>query len=413
MITYEEAKAFVIGEIAPLAPLTAALEDSWGCVAAELVTAIEAVPRFANSSMDGFALRARDATSAGARLRVVGASLAGDAPSRPLGPGEAARVMTGAPLPEGADCVCMIEETREDAELGVVEIGRPMTVGEYVRRPGDDIEVGDELVRPGEEMTAVRVAVLASQGRARLLVHPRARVGYLSTGNELVGPGEELRAGAIRDTNRPLLAALLRSAQCTPVDLGVVGDDYDATRERLLRGVAACDAVVSTGGVSMGDVDHVKSVILELGGDHARWMQVAIRPAKPFAFGTIGERATPVFGLPGNPVSTRVSFELFVRPALRRLGGHAIIDPPVFVAVADEPLGREPDGKLHLVHVSARVDPSGLVHVGHPARHGSHLLHAVAGANALALVPDGRGPQAGERVAVIALDFDRWGTGAS
>jgi molybdenum cofactor synthesis domain-containing protein len=404
LIPYAEAKAFVLDAVAALPPVASPLEAAWGCVAAEEVVAREQIPGFVNSSMDGYALRAADTVLGPTRLRVVAATLAGDPVTARIGAGEAARVMTGAPLPEGADCVCMVEETRLDPGGNLVEIGRTMAAGENVRHPGEDVRVGDVLVRPGEELDAVRVGVVASQGFASVVVHPRPRVGVLSTGNELVGGGETLRRGAIRDTNRPMVLALLRESGFEPVDLGSVRDDYGATCDRLADGVARCDAVVSTGGVSMGDVDHVKSAILELGAGRARWMQVAIRPGKPFAFGVVGDRAAPVFGLPGNPVSTRVSFELFVRPALRRLAGQRVLDRPVFRAVLDEPLGRERDGKLRLVHMTARLDGSAVLRVGRVARHGSHLLNAIAGSNAIALVPDGDGLGAGDVVSVMILD---------
>lgn len=407
MIPYEEARAFVLDAVVALAPVASPLEAAWGCVAAEEIVAREQVPGFENSSMDGYALRAADTTLAPTRLRVVAATLAGDSAPVRIGAGEAARVMTGAPVPEGADCVCMVEETRLDPSGELVEIGRTIAAGENIRRPGEDVRVGDVLLRPGEELDAVRVGVVASQGLESVVVHPRPRVGVLSTGNELVSGGGPLRRGAIRDTNRPMVLALLHDSGCEPVDLGSVRDDYGATRDRLADGVARCDAVVSTGGISMGDVDHVKSAILELGDGRARWMQVAIRPGKPFAFGVAGDRGVPMFGLPGNPVSTRVSFELFVRPALRRLAGQRVLDRPVFRAVLDEPLGRGRDGKLHLVHVTARLDASGELRVGRGARHGSHLLNAIAGSNAIAMLADGDGLDAGDVVPIMILDSSR------
>ncbi len=402
MISYQEAKDFVLDSVEALDPISAPLGEVSGCVAAHEVIAHEAIPGFVNSSMDGFALRAADTVTGATRLRVVGATRAGDATSTRVNSGQAAKVMTGAPLPDGADCVCMVEEARL-VEEDVVEIPRAISVGEYVRYPGDDVRVGDVLVRPGDELSAVRVGVLASQGLSRVLVHPRPRVGVLSTGNELVDTGDSLRAGAIRDSNGPMLLALLRESGIEALDLGSARDEYDATRKRIAEGALRCDAVVTTGGVSMEDMGHVKSVILELGAERARWMQVAIRPGKPFAFGIVGER-TAVFGLPSNPVSTRVSFELFVRPALRRLAGQRALNRPIFATVLDEPLSRHRDGKLHLVHVSARIDASGALRVANVARQGSHLLQAIAAANAIALVPDGDGLVTGDRVSVMILD---------
>jgi len=207
--------------------------------------------------------------------------------------------------------------------------------------------------------------------------------------------------------NRPLLLALVKESGWVPVDLGIVHDDYASIKQRLSDGVDDCDAVVSTGGVSVGDLDHVKTVIGELGGTSARSMQVAIKPGKPFAFAVAGVRRVPVFGLPGNPVSTRVSFELFVRPSLRLLAGHRVLERPIMNMVLDSALPRKKDGKIHLVHVVARVHDDGVVHAERAIRHGSHLLSAVAEANALAIVPEGDGLAAGDVVRAMILDADQ------
>jgi len=235
----------------------------------------------------------------------------------------------------------------------------------------------------------------------------RLRVGVLSTGNELVRSDRPLVGGEIRDTNGILLMSLLKESGFAAVDLGIVVDERDEITRRLLDALEECDAVVTTGGVSMGDVDHVKLVIGELGGERARTMRVAIKPAKPFAFATVGEHRTPVFGLPGNPVSTRVSFEMFVRPALRRLAGFRRIERLSLDAILDLALPREADGKLHLVHVIARVHDDGRVHVERAIRHGSHLLNALVSANALAMLSDDTNPVPGDVVRVIILDPDQ------
>jgi len=228
---------------------------------------------------------------------------------------------------------------------------------------------------------------------------PRPRVGVLSTGDELVAAGEPLRPGQIRDSNRPMLLALVSRAGCVAVDLGTAPDDEAAIAAAVGRGVTGCDAVLTSGGVSVGDFDYVKAVLDRLGQMH--WWQVAVRPGKPLAFGTVG--STLVFGLPGNPVSSSVSFELFARPALRQMAGHRQLFRPEIPAVADEPLRRRPDGKLHLVRVVATTDEDGRVHVRSSGGQGSHLLRAMALANALALVPDGDGVDAGGTVKVVLL----------
>jgi molybdenum cofactor synthesis domain-containing protein len=263
------------------------------------------------------------------------------------------------------------------------------------------------LVVAGDELSPATLGVLAGQGIASLRAYRRPRVGVLSTGNELARSLGPLGAGEIRDVNRPLLLALVKESGWVPVDLGIVHDDYASIKQRLSDGVDDCDAVVSTGGVSVGDLDHVKTVIGELGGTSARSMQVAIKPGKPFAFAVAGVRRVPVFGLPGNPVSTRVSFELFVRPSLRLLAGHRVLERPIMNMVLDSALPRKKDGKIHLVHVVARVHDDGVVHAERAIRHGSHLLSAVAEANALAIVPEGDGLAAGDVVRAMILDADQ------
>ena len=404
MIAPEEARAFVLEGLAALAPEESGLAEALGCVAAQEVRASEPVPGFSNSSMDGYALRAVDTSSGPTRLRVTGTIFAGDAPGPRLGTGEAMRIMTGAPLPTGADCVSMIEEVRVEPDAQSVVILRTINEGEFVRHPGEDVAIGQVLVEPGRELGATQIGVLSGQGLAAVSVHPRPRVGVLSTGDELAGTGTVLAPGQIRDVNRPMLLTLLRQSDFTPIDLGVVGDDQAQTKSALRNAVAECDAVISTGGVSVGDVDFVKSVLAEVCEGRARWMQVAMRPGKPFAFGTAGSRNTPIFGLPGNPVSTRVSYEMFVRPALRRLAGHQTLQRPLFDAVLDCAMARQRDEKLYLVHVVVRYLEDRQLHVLSSSRHGSHLLSAVAEANALALVPDGDGLDIGDVVQVMVLD---------
>jgi molybdenum cofactor synthesis domain-containing protein len=386
-----------------------ALAEALGCVVAEDVRAEEAIPRFANTAVDGFAVRAAD--TAGARpdrpveLKVVATLAAGAAPDRPVETGEAMRIMTGAPIPEGADAVVMVEDTSLDADGSVVRIGAEAAPGDAVRAAGDDVQPGDVLVTTGTALTAGHLGVLASLGATEVAVHPQARVGVLSTGSELVVGSEPLAPGQIRDSNRPTLLALLRAGGCLPVDLGLVPDDEEAIAAALERGVRECEAICTSGGVSMGEFDYVKAVLDRLGD--MRWMQVAIKPAKPFAFGTVtaGGRTVPVFGLPGNPVSSMVSFELFARPALRRMMGHpdAALERPRVCAVADQTLRRHDDGKTHFLRVVAGFGTDGRVHVRSAGGQGSHQLTGMAGANALAVVPDGGSVEAGDDVDVLVV----------
>jgi len=403
MISLAEARQFVLHGLAPLAPTTLTLEQSLGCVAAEGVTAREPSPRFANSAMDGFALRAIDTEGGSVRLWITDAIFAGDLASTQVGEGEAMRIMTGAPIPEGADSVCMREEATVDPDGATVLIHRAARPGEFVRLVGEDVTVGQGLLEPGSDVGPALLGVLASQGVTSLLVHPRPRVGVLSTGNELSNADGPLAPGKIRDSNRPSLLASLQQSGFTPVDLGTVGDTAAEITRAFQRGTHECDAIISTGGVSVGDADFVKSVLAELCGENARSMQVAIRPGKPFAFG-VDPSGTPFFGLAGNPVSTLVGFELFVRPALRLLAGYAELDRPTISMVLDCPLPRRRDGKLHLVHVMAKVHDDGRIHVEHVARQASHLLSAIAQSNALAMVPDGDGLDVGAMVPAMILD---------
>jgi molybdenum cofactor synthesis domain-containing protein len=372
-----------------------------GCVLAEAVTSPEAVPPFANSAMDGYALRAGDSAGAPVELPVVAEVAAGHPALVPLGPGEAMRIFTGAPIPDGADAIVPVERTQRRADGARVLIEVAVPPGQHVRPAGDDLQVGAPVFGPGEVITAAHLGVLAGIGVGEVLVHPRPRVGVLSTGDELVEGGGALGPGQIRDSNRVMLLALVAQSGCVAVDLGLIPDDEAAITAAILSGAATCDAVITTGGVSMGDIDLVK-VVLDRIGD-MQWMQIAIRPAKPFAFGRVGDRSTPVLGLPGNPVSSLVSFELLARPALRRLAGRADLHRPRVMATTGEAFGRTPDGKTHFVRVVATRDEHGALEVVSAGGQGSHHLTAMARAHGLAVIPDGTGIPAGGEVRVLLL----------
>jgi molybdenum cofactor synthesis domain-containing protein len=393
----------------PLAPETRPLAEALGCVLVDDVVAAEAVPPFANTAMDGYAVRAADVATVPVELPVVAEVAAGHPPTAALGEGEAMRIFTGAPMPDGADAVVMVEETSRLDGGARVEIRGSVPAGMHVRAVGDDVRPGDVVASAGDEVTPGRIGVLRSVGVDVVAVRPRPRVGVLSTGDELVTGAGALAPGQIRDSNRPTLLAMVADAGASPVDLGHVRDDEAAITELFRAAAERCDAVLSTGGVSMGDTDLVKVVLDRLGneagsGGGMRWMQVAIRPAKPLAFGVIGERRVPVFGLPGNPVSSMVSFELFARPGLRRLAGYGDdrLHRVRLTGVADEPMGRRPDGKFHFVRAVARVVDGTLV-VRSAGGQGSHQLSAMARANALVVQPDGDGVGAGDPVEVIVF----------
>ena len=406
MIPLSEARQFVLSACEILTPRRVALKDASGHVLAEAVRAAEAVPPFANSSMDGYAVRADDTARPPARLRVVGAVMAGDNATISISAGESVRIMTGAPVPAGADAVCMVERTRVELDGSIVIVEESVAPGTFIREAGSDIRAGDEVFPPGTHLGAAHVGVLSSIGVEQVLAYPSPTVGVLSTGDELITSASALAPGQIRDANRPALLARLQADGFGTIDLGVAGDDEAALTTLFEEAGSRCDAIVSSGGVSVGDRDLMKAVLKELSGPTMRSMQVAIKPAKPFAFGVLSETGTPVFGLAGNPVSALVSYELFVRPALRSMAGCTVLDRPRLAAVAEVDLPRPRDGKLHFVRVTARTGMDGVLGVRLAGGQDSHMLRVMAQSNALALLPDGEGVHAGEGVEILLLDAD-------
>ncbi|HUQ63438.1 MAG TPA: gephyrin-like molybdotransferase Glp [Acidimicrobiales bacterium] len=383
-----------------LVPTELPLADALGCVTVDEVVAVHDVPPFANTAMDGYAVRAVDTACAPVELRVIGLVAAGAAAQCAVGAGEAARIMTGAPIPAGADAVVMVERTRPSADASTVTIETTALPGDHVRRAGDDLAAGQVVMEAGTTLRPAHLGLLASVGVSDVRVSPRARVGVLSTGDELVSGAAALGPGQIRDANRPVLLALLAESGCHGVDLGMAPDKEAIIARVVDQALGDCDALLVTGGVSVGDFDYVKSVIDKL--EKSWWWQVAVRPAKPLAVGV--RSGKPVFGLPGNPVSSMVSFELFARPALRRMMGHSDVLRPEVEAIADEAFARRPDGKLHLIRVVATWGDDGRLHVRSAGGQASHILSAMAAANALALVPDGPGIDVGGRVKVMLLN---------
>lgn len=394
--------AEILGAVSLMPTRSVAPGAALGLVLAAPVVARHDVPPFANSAMDGYALRAPDTAHATdavpTELRVVGEVAAGHAADGPVGEGEAMRIMTGAPVPAGADAVVMVEYT-EARPGGRVAVRRPARVGDHVRAAAGDVPAGSEVFAERTVLGPAHLGVLASIGHERVEVFARPRVGVLSTGDELRDGSMRLLPGQIRDSNRPMLLALLAASGMEPVDLGIARDDEALITRRLERAIAECDAVITSGGVSVGDYDFVKAALDRLGS--LTWSQVAIRPAKPLAFGVID--GTPVFGLPGNPVSSHVSFELFARPALRKMAGHTVLARPMVDAVVVDGLPRRADGRLHLDRVQVRYE-DGAYRAGRSGAQASNALAAMASANGLAFVEDGDGVPAGGRVRVLLLD---------
>ncbi|MEX2100734.1 MAG: gephyrin-like molybdotransferase Glp, partial [Acidimicrobiia bacterium] len=378
MIPLGEVQEAVIGSITRFAPVELDPADALGLVTATDVIAEGPVPPFANTAMDGYAVRAADTAGASSespvRLRVVGDLPAGYAPTITVGPGEAIRIMTGAPIPDGADAIVIVELTEravadddgDGANGDAVEVLQEAVRGAHVRAAGGDVEAGQLVFAAGTVLGPAHLGVLASIDVHKVLVFPRARVGVLSTGDELVESGP-LTPGKIRDANRPMLLALLARAGMEPVNLGMAPDNEDAMTAVLEQALDSCDSVITSGGVSVGDYDYVSAALERIAagdldgdpenGSRVDWYQVAIRPSKPLCFARL--RGKPVFGLPGNPVSSRVSFELFALPALRALMGYTTLHRPEVVARVEHAMPRKPDGKLHLDRVRVRVDADG------------------------------------------------------
>ena len=405
MIPLEEAQNRILATVPRLPTAPVALADALGLVTAEDLVATEPIPPFANTGVDGYAVRAADTAGATpespVRLRVVDELPAGKAPTTPVGPGEAIRIMTGAPAPEGADAIVMVEDTA--AEGGDVVIRKEARPGDHVRPAGGDLNVGDPAFPAGSVLGPAHLGVVASLGQPTVTVVRRPRVAVMSTGDELVPPGEPLSIGQIRDSNRPMLMALVAQTGCEAVDFGIGVDDVEVITERLEKAAATCDAVVTSGGVSMGDYDIIKIVLRRIAD--MNWWQVAIRPAKPLAFGMLS--GVPVFGLPGNPVSSHVSFELFARPALLQMMGHSRRFRPVTPAIAGHDMRRRSDGKLHLNRVTLRPadDGTGRLVAADAGAQASNVLSAMALSDGLALLPNGEGVAVGEMVDVMRLDL--------
>lgn len=407
MIDISEARAYVLARCPRAAAIAVPCRESTGLVLAEPVVSAEDVPPFANSAVDGYALVAESVAAATeaapVELPVVGEVAAGAFTDRVLKSGEAIRIMTGAPVPAGADAIVMVEDTQRLDDGIRVAIRRSTSAGAAVRPRGDDVQAGTTLYTAGTLVSPAVAGVLASVNAVTVQVVPRVRVAVLSTGDELIDDGSPLQPGQIRESNRTMLLGLVRVAGCEAVDFGVVRDD-EAVLEAVLRASAnECDAIVTSGGVSMGDYDVVKAVLSRIAD--MSWMQIAIRPAKPFAFGLLeaAGRTVPVFGLPGNPVSSIVSFELLARPALLQMMGHSNIDRPLVQAIADGGLPRRPDGKTHYVRVFAKFGDDGRVHIESVGSQGSHQLAATSLANAIAVVTDGDGVQPGASVPTMLL----------
>jgi molybdopterin molybdotransferase len=404
VIPVEEALERIVCRLSTLGSEQVELPQALHRVLAEDVSASADIPPWPNSSMDGYALRGDDTLEAvaghPARLRLAGRVAAGALVDRPMAAGEAYRIFTGAPLPDGADAVIPQEDVTED--LGMVLIPRRVRVGEYVRPRGEDIVAGEAVLGPGRLLGAGEIGLLAALGRTRVRVVKRPRVGILSTGDEIADLGTALGPGQIRNSNSYSLMAQVVEAGGEPMLLGVAPDNLEEIETRLRWGLGG-DALISSAGVSVGEHDFVKAALARLGAEQHLWL-VDMRPGKPIAFSTIPVAlggAVPVFALPGNPVSAMVTFELFVRPALLRMGGHARLDRPVVTARALAPIDNPGRRRGYLrVALSAGDRGYGARLTGDQS---SGILRSMVDADGLAVVPGNTTIEIGADVRVILL----------
>ena len=405
MRTLEEHRAAILAAVTPAAPVRRPLADCLGLVLAEEVSSLVDLPGFDNSAMGGYAVRAVDVAAtdpvvpgSAVRLPVVGEVAAGDVATRAVGPGEAVRIMTGAMLPEGADTIVKVEDT--DGGTDVVEIRAGGPVGLSVRPAGEDVKEGQVLLSAGLELDARRIALLAATGHPDALVRPRPRVAVVSTGAELVEPGKPLSPGQIHESNSYMLEAAVAASGGVALRQATVDDDPEAVLAAVGALAGKVDAIITSGGVSMGAYDVVKESLRDNGVD---FVQVAMQPGKPQGFGLVGDRRVPLFALPGNPVSSYVSFEVFVRPALRRMMGREPELRPTLTArlqsALSSPRGRAQVARAVASHTEEgwRADPVW--------GQASHFVADLARANAFVLIPaDVTRVEAGDEVALWLLD---------
>ena len=397
-LSVDEALERILARIAPLEATEVPLLDALGAVLAEDAVADRDVPPFRNSAMDGYAVRGADVAESGARLRVVGAIAAGSLPDRVVGKGEAMRIMTGAPMPDGTDTVVRVEDT--DNGIDVVSINAATPQGLAVRQAGEDLRRGEVVLRRGTWLRHPDIGVLASIGRARVSVVRRPNVAVLSTGDELVAIDEQPGPGQIRDANRYSLAAAVRAAGCAAFELGIARDSADDLRHAL-GNAAFGDLVVTSGGVSVGDHDHVKPVVDAMG--QMDFWSIALRPGRPLAFGELRTKrgAVPIFGLPGNPVSALLTFELFVRPALLKMAGRSKLHRPRVEARLLDRI-EKPAG-LRMFARGIHDAAAGTVRATGP--QGSGILRSMSLANCLIDLPDSATAGVpGETVSVLLTD---------
>ncbi|MBI4268766.1 MAG: molybdopterin molybdotransferase MoeA [Candidatus Rokubacteria bacterium] len=395
MLTVEQALDEILSRVRPLGTERVEVLGALGRILAEPIVSRRVIPPWPNSSMDGYALRADDTREDGVELTVVGRVAAGALPARALRLGEAMRIFTGAPLPDGADAVVPQEDVTAEGDR--VRVPARVERGAFVRPVGEDVRAGDVVLEAGHRVGPAEVGLLATLGYARVVVGRRPRVAVLSTGDELADLGREPEGGQVPNTNTYSLMAQVLEAGGEPVNLGVARDDVDAIEGRVRWGMAA-DVVVSSAGVSVGELDLVREALVRCGAELHLW-QVSMRPGKPITFGSLQGR--PVFGLPGNPVSAMVTFEVFVRPALLQMAGARALDRPRIRARALAAIAN-PGPRRGYLRVTLAPEASGW-----GARltgdQGSAILRSMVAADGLAVLEGDTRVPAGGALDVIVL----------
>jgi molybdopterin molybdotransferase len=380
MVSVDNAIELVLARATVLAPEEVAIDDALSRVLAETVTAADDMPPFVASAVDGYAVKASDGL---APRRVLSEIIAGTTSAPHVESGTAVRIMTGAPLPSGADAVIMVEQVSEsDGTMTTGAIPRP---GDNVHPRGQDVSRGQVILTPGTPLGAAEIGLLATVGHTRVKAYRRPVVAVLSTGDELVDASEPLKPGAIRDSNNHALVASVAEAGARPISLGRVHDDEKAQEELIRRGLSVADVVLTSGGVSVGSRDLIKPILSRIGTIH--FGRIAFKPGKPTTFATVGESL--VFGLPGFPVSSLVSFEMFVRPALRKMQGYRQVKRPIVRVVAEHELQRSPD-RPEYQRAVVRWEGERLIARSTGIQRSSRLMSLV-GANALLHIGPGDG----------------------
>jgi len=401
MLELEEALTRILSAIQPSDPEAVSVHDAAGRVLAVTALSPLDLPLFDNSAMDGYAVRAADlakATPDNPRpLRLIGKAAAGEIFKGTVEPGTCVRLFTGSPLPIGSDGVVMQEDTRPDSTRpDWFWFSDPVSPGENVRHGGEDVKRGAQLVEAGTRLSPGQVALLAAVGMSEIKVARQPRVALLATGSELVESGRPLSPGKIYESNRVMLATLMKRHGAIPNIFPLVPDTMEATQAALEKALAECDAVVTSGGVSVGEYDFVKHAFEKLGGKLAFW-RISIKPGKPFVFGHAGGKL--LFGLPGNPVSALVTFLLLLRPALGRMQGATGVSLPKSNGALAEPVAN-PGDRRHFVRVV--VDDAGRVRSA--GTQASHSLSSLAKANGLLDVPPRTSLAEGAAVTVLRWD---------